>query len=378
MNTHNLRSPKVFSFLHAVSGSGGVLVLGCLFIVHGYGYGGPPAPLPAGPVSATLRQVGAAHNVIIGAAAASPHLSDPDYAAILGSEFSQLQSENEMKFGSIHPRPNTDPKPYSFTGGDALVAFAESHNMLVRGHTLLWHNNVPHWLTSGGYTPAQMASIVQDHINVVLHHYASKIYAWDVVNEAFNDNGTMRSTLWYDQPGIGAGSGTGYIEQALRWARAADPNAKLFYNDYDAEEINAKSDAIYAMAQDFKKRGVPLDGIGFQTHVTLKFDEPKKLASYAKNLERFAKLGLDLHITELDVRLTDSTPASLQAQAHLYGEITRLCLQQPSCKLIQTWGFTDKYSWIPGFFKGYGWALLWDDNYRKKPAYAAVHDALAK
>jgi endo-1,4-beta-xylanase len=378
MNTHNLRSPKVFSFLHAVSGSGGVLVLGCLFIVHGYGYGGPPAPLPAGPVSATLRQVGAAHNVIIGAAAASPHLSDPDYAAILGSEFSQLQSENEMKFGSIHPRPNTDPKPYSFTGGDALVAFAESHNMLVRGHTLLWHNNVPHWLTSGGYTPAQMASILQDHINTVLHHYASKIYAWDVVNEAFNDNGTMRSTLWYDQPGIGAGSGTGYIEQALRWARAADPNAKLFYNDYDAEEINAKSDAIYAMAQDFKKRGVPLDGIGFQTHVILKFDEPKKLASYAKNLERFAKLGLDLHITELDVRLTDSTPASLQAQAHLYGEITRLCLQQPSCKLIQTWGFTDKYSWIPGFFKGYGWALLWDDNYRKKPAYAAVHDALTK
>jgi len=117
---------------------------------------------------------------------------------------------------------------------------------------------------------------------------------------------------------------------------------------------------------------------GFQTHVTLKFDEPNKLASYAKNLERFAKLSLDLHITELDVRLTDSSPASLEAQAHLYGEITRLCLQQPGCKLIQTWGFTGKYSWIPGFFKGYGWDLLWDDNYWKKPAYAALHDALAQ
>jgi endo-1,4-beta-xylanase len=86
----------------------------------------------------------------------------------LGSEFSQIQSENEMKFGSIHPRPNTDPNPYSFAGGDALVAFAESHNMVVRGHTLLWHNNVPHWLTSGGYTPAQMASFLQDHIHTVL------------------------------------------------------------------------------------------------------------------------------------------------------------------------------------------------------------------
>ncbi len=134
-------------------------------------------------------------------------------------------------------------------------------------------------------------------------HYASKVYAWDVVNEAFNDDGTMRHTIWYDQPGIGAGAGTKYIEQALRWAREADPSAKLFYNDYDAEEINKKSDAIYAMAKDFKKRGVPLDGIGFQTHVSLKFDDPAKLASFAKNLERFAKLGLELHITELDVRL---------------------------------------------------------------------------
>ena len=376
MNIHHSHLRKFKSDAHAAARSATVLALVGVFVVHGYG--GSPELLPAAQVSATLRQGGAAHNIIVGAAAASPYLSDLDYAAILGSEFSQIQSENEMKFGSIHPRPNTDPNPYSFTGGDALVAFAESHNMVVRGHTLLWHNNVPHWLTSGGYTPAQMASIVQDHINVVLHHYASKIYAWDVVNEAFNDNGTMRSTLWYDQPGIGAGSGTGYIEKALRWARAADPNAKLFYNDYDAEEINAKSDAIYAMAKDFKKRGVPLDGIGFQTHVTLKFDEPKKLASYAKNLERFAKLGLDLHITELDVRLTDASPALLEAQAHLYGEITSLCLQQPSCKLIQTWGFTDKYSWIPGFFKGYGWGLLWDDNYRKKPAYAALHDALAQ
>jgi endo-1,4-beta-xylanase len=223
-----------------------------------------------------------------------------------------------------------------------------------------------------------MSDILHDHINTVVRHYASKIYAWDVVNEAFMDNGSMRHTLWYDQPGIGAGSGTKYIEQALRWTHEADPGAKLFYNDYDAEEINDKSDAIYAMAEDFKKRGVPLDGIGFQTHVTLKFDEPKKLKSYARNLARFAKLGLELHLTEIDVRLTDSTPAALAAQAKLYGEITTLCVQQPSCKLLQTWGFTDKYSWIPGFFKGYGWALLWDEEFRKKPAYAAMRDALAK
>lgn len=331
-----------------------------------------------GQQAVTLRDAATAHNIVIGAAAASAFLSESEYSAVLESEFSQLQAENEMKFGVIHPRPDTDPNPYNFKGGDALVAFAQTHHMLVRGHTLVWHNQIADWVKKGGYTAPQLGAILQGHIQTVMTHYATKVYAWDVVNEAFNDDGTMRSTLWYDKPGIGAGEGTKYIEQAFRWARAADPSAKLFYNDYDSEDINKKSDAIYAMAKDFKARGVPLDGVGFQAHVSLKFDDPAKLASFAKNLERFAKLGLELHITELDVRLDDSSAASLSAQAHLYGEITTLCVQQPACKLLQTWGFTDKHSWIPGFYKGQGWALLWDPNYQKKPAYAAVHDALAK
>ena len=163
------------------------------------------------------------------------------------------------------------------------------------------------------------------------------------------------------------GRNTKYIEQVFRWAHEADPAAKLFYNDYDAEVINRKSDAIYEMAKDFKKRGVPLDGVGFQAHVSLKFDDPAKLASFAKNLERFAKLGLELHITELDIRLDRFECGVLTAQAKLYGEITTLCVDQPACKLIQTWGFTDKHSWIPGFYKGQGWALLWDANIRRSP-----------
>ncbi|HEY6467973.1 MAG TPA: endo-1,4-beta-xylanase, partial [Candidatus Acidoferrales bacterium] len=332
------------------------------------------APKPAD----TLRHAGEAHHILIGAAAASAHLPEPEYAAILGMEFSQLQAENEMKFGVIHPRPDTDLQPYDFRGGDALVAFAQAHNMVVRGHTLVWHNQVPPWVAKGAYSSPQLAKILHDHINTVMAHYNSKVYAWDVVNEAFNDDGAMRHTIWYDQPGIGAGSGTKYIEQAFCWAHAADPDAKLFYNDYDAEEINKKSDAIYAMARDFKKRGVPLDGIGFQTHITLKFANPATLASYEHNLQRFADLGLDLHITELDIRLGDSTPASLTAQAKLYSEIANLCVQLPKCKLIQTWGFTDKHSWIPSFYKGQGWALPWDDAYRTKPAYAALLDALSK
>jgi endo-1,4-beta-xylanase len=328
------------------------------------------------PSTETLREAAAKRGILIGAAAAPRYLAEPEYASILASEFSQLQSENAMKFGEIHPRPDSDPNPYDFADADALVAFAASHNMKVRGHTLVWHNQVPKWVTDGKQTPEQLAKILQDHIRTVTRRYAGKVYAWDVVNEAFNDDGSMRHTVWYDKPGIGAGPGTKYVEQALRWARESEPNAKLFYNDYDAEEINRKSDAIYEMAKDFKQRGVPLDGIGFQAHVTLKFDDPARLASFAKNMERFAKLGLELHMTEIDVRLTDSSAASLSAQAHLYGEITRLCVQQPACKLIQTWGVTDKHSWIPGFYKGQGWALLWDEKYQKKPAYTGVHDAL--
>jgi len=341
----------------------------CLMI----GCGGGNSAVTPPPPTVTLAQAAAHHNIKVGAAADSPYLSDSNYATILGSEFSQLQAENEMKFSIIHPSAGA----YDFSGGDALVTFAQAHSMAVRGHTLVWHNQVPSWVTSGGYTSAQLSTILQDHITTVATHYAGKLYAWDVVNEAFNDDGTMRDTIWYDQPGIGfAGMRTQYIEQVLNWAHAAEPNAKLFYNDYNDETINMKSDAIYAMAQDFKTRGVPLDGIGFQFHVDPSFDNPTILASVTSNFQRFAALGLEIHITELDIRLNNSSTASLNSEAKLYGELATICVQQPSCKLFQTWGFTDKYSWIPSFFPGEGWALLWDANYQKKPAYNSVNKAL--
>ncbi len=337
--------------------------------------GGPPPPTP------TLRGTAAPHNIKIGTAADSAFLSESQYAAILGTEFSQLEPENEMKFGLIHPRPDTDPNPYDFSGADALVSFAQAHNLVVRGHTFVWHSQVPTWITDGiansTIDSTQLSTILQGHIQTVATHYAGKVYAWDVVNEAFNDDGTIRSTLWYDQPGIGfASQSTEYIEHAFNWAHAADPNAKLFYNDYNDETMNPKSDAIYLMAQDFKNRKVPLNGIGFQMHLDLTFDNPATLTSFTNNLQRFAALGMELHITELDIRLQGSDAASLAAQAKLYGEITTICVQQPACKVIQTWGFTDAHSWIPSFIPGWGWALPWDANYQKKPAYTSILNAL--
>ncbi|GAC1635484.1 MAG: endo-1,4-beta-xylanase [Candidatus Acidiferrum sp.] len=338
--------------------------------------------LPALPQDATssgqptLRTLAKAHHITIGTAVPARLLSDPQYTAILSSEFSQLEPENEMKFASIHPRPDSDPHPYNFAPADSLVAFAHDHNLLLRGHTLVWHKQAPDWITKGNLSSSQLADALHNHIRAVVTRYASKVYAWDVVNEAFDTGGSLRNTVWSNQPGIGAGPGARFIEQAFRWAHEADPNAKLFYNDYETEEMNAKSDAIYAMAKDFKHRGVPLDGIGFQAHLTLKFDEPEKLESFAENLDRFAQLGLELHITELDIRLDDATPASFAAQAKLYAEIAASCVRQPACKLMQTWGITDKYSWVPGFFHGQGWALPWDDKYQPKPAYEALRSAL--
>jgi endo-1,4-beta-xylanase len=211
-----------------------------------------------------------------------------------------------------------------------------------------------------------------------VRHFAGQVYAWDVVNEAFNDDGTLRHTIWSDKPGL-ASPGTGYIEQAFRWAHAADPAATLFYNDYSAEPLNAKSDAIYKMAQDFKSRGVPLDGIGLQMHLTA---QPPPFSSMEANIKRLTDLGLEVQITELDVRLpVDATGAAsaadLATESRIYRQVAALCLGSARCTALQTWGFTDKYSWIPGEYHGLGAALEFDFHYAPKPACDALREALA-
>ncbi|HUN83379.1 MAG TPA: endo-1,4-beta-xylanase [Terracidiphilus sp.] len=322
--------------------------------------------------SETLREAAQKHDLLMGAAADSHSLVEPLYASTLATEYSQLEPENEMKFGPIHPQPNT----YNFAGPDALVAFARAHSMKVRGHNLVWHEQLPGWLYSNPvpWTPAGLNKVLENHIATVVGHFKGEVYAWDVVNEPFNDDGTIRSTIWYDKPGIGfAGQGTKTIEQALRWAHAADPNAKLFVNEYGADQISSrKSDALYAMARDFKKRGVPLSGIGFEMHTSTGFDRPDSLNSLKENLRRFAALGLEVQFTEVDVQLRDGSAVSLKAEADTYRDLLSICLRQPACTAFQTWGFTDKHSWIPHEYHGYGWALPFDQNYKPKPAFYAM------
>jgi endo-1,4-beta-xylanase len=344
------------------------------------------APL-AGQAPQTLRQAAAPLGIPIGAAASADEYGPPDmltvpiYADLLSGQFSMLEPGNAMKWDVTQPTQTT----YNFQPGDELVAFAQQNNMRVRGHNLCWYTQFPQWLApyAATATPAQMATLLQNHINAEVTHFQGQVFAWDVVNEAFNDPSgsappTLRDSIWYDQPGIGQ-TGTGYIAQAFQWAHAADPGALLFYNDYNIEEPGPKFDAVLSMVQQFVNSGVPIDGVGFEMHVlTTYYPDATQLA---QNMQALGALGLQVHITEMDVRLLvdangNASPADLQTQAQIYQTILTVCLQQPNCTAFQVWGVSDAVSWIPGAFPGYGAALPFDVNYQPKPAFSTLMTAM--
>ena len=320
----------------------------------------------------TLRQAADRRGVLIGTAVRPGLFSEHAYSATLAREFNLVEPEDAMKWWVIRQ----DPDFFDFQKGDEVVAFAQAHGMKVRGHCLVWDHDNPEWLTHRQLNPAQASELLQQHITRVMQHYAGQVFAWDVVNEAFEDKGEFKDSPWYNQPGIGfAHQSAGYVEQAFRWAHAADPKALLFYNDNGAEVMNRKSDAIYEMVKDFKRRGVPIDGVGLQMHISrLDIDT----ASLATNIARLTALGLQVDITEMDVSLPlqadrAASKDDLQRQAELYRSVIHACLENPGCTAIQSWGFTDKYSWIGSHTRGArGAALPFDPSYQPKGAYNEI------
>lgn len=325
----------------------------------------------------TLRDVANSSGLLVGTAVRPDLFSEPAYSETLAREFNMVEPEDVMKWWVVRRESGA----FDFRQGDQVVAFARAHSIKVRGHCLIWDNDNPQWLAQAHLTPAQLAELMHQHIATVMKHYAGQVFAWDVVNEAFDENGEVKNSIWYNQPGIGlAEKRTAYVEQAFRWAREADSHALLFYNEGGAESRNRKSDAVYTMLRDFKQRGVPIDGVGLQMHISRLELAP---AAVSANIARLAALGLQVHITELDVALpTDSKGQAqnedLQKQAEVYRDVVRACTENPGCTAIQTWGFTDKYSWIVSHSRGtQGAALLFDRFYRPKPAYAAMREELS-
>ena len=296
----------------------------------------------------TLGAAAAQSGRYIGAAVVPNLLNDSSYSTTLSREFNSVVPENAMKWDATEPNRNQ----FSYGGADQIVNYARARGMSVRGHTLLWHAQQPGW--AQGLSGSDLRSAAINHVTQVATHFRGQIHSWDVVNEAFADgNGGGRRDSNLQR------TGNDWIEAAFRAARAADPNAKLCYNDYNTDGINAKSTGIYNMVRDFKSRGVPIDCVGIQSHL----GSNSNLSTYQANLQRFADLGVDLQITELDVGGSGS------AQANVYRQVTQACMAVARCTGITTWGVTDRYTWRPN-----DTPLLFDSNYQKKQAYQAVLD----
>lgn len=309
-----------------------------------------------------LRDLAAAKSKVIGTAVTGSKLTGT-YGDVAGAQFSSLTPGNAMKWGTVEPTQGT----FNWSEADQIVAFAQAHNQQVRGHTLVWHSQNPSWLTNGTWTSAQLSSLLQNHISTEVGRYKGKIAAWDVVNEPFNEDGTYRSTLWYD------GLGADYIANALTWAHAADPAAKLYINDYNVEGVDAKSTALYNLVRSLRAAGVPIDGVGLQAHLIL----GQVPATLQQNIQRFADLGVDVAITELDIRMalpSDST--KLAQQKADFKSVVAACVAVSRCVNVTVWGFTDSDSWVDSTFPGYGAATPYDANYAPKPAYHGIAEAL--
>ena len=296
---------------------------------------------------------------------------DETYRERIGVEFNSVTAENVMKWQLLEPVRGE----YDWAAADRLVDVARHNNQAVRGHTLLWHNQLPTWLTegvaSGDIQPDELRQLLRRHVIEVVTHFKGRIYQWDVANEVIDDNGNLRAGIWLDN------LGPGYIADVFRWARQADRKAKLYINDYNIEGPNAKADAYYELVRQLRRDRVPIHGLGIQGHLGVQFGFWPATA-VADNLRRFEALGLETAVTEADVRMImPPDTAKLQAQAQGYSTLMQGCLLAKRCTSFTVWGYTDKYSWVPGFFEGQGAANLLDENFAPKPAYDALRADLA-
>jgi endo-1,4-beta-xylanase len=304
------------------------------------------APAAAG---TTLGASAAEKGRYFGAAVAAYKLSDSAYTTILNREFNSVTPENEMKIDATEPQQGQ----FSYGAADQIVNHARSRGMSVRGHTLAWHSQQPGWMQN--MSGSALRSAMLNHVTQVATYYRGKIYAWDVVNEAFADGssgGRRDSNLQR--------TGNDWIEAAFRAARAADPNAKLCYNDYNTDNwTHAKTQGVYNMVRDFKSRGVPIDCVGFQSHFN---NDSPYVSNYRTTLSSFAALGVDVQITELDIQ---------GASANTYRSVVEDCLAVSRCTGITVWGIRDSDSW-----RSSQTPLLFNSNGSKKAAYDAVLAAL--
>ncbi|MEV4526032.1 endo-1,4-beta-xylanase [Streptosporangium sp. NPDC049304] len=331
---------RSFGALTKIISAGVVGVVGAALMVTA------PAEAAESTLAAAAKQSGR----YFGTAIAAGKLGDSQYTTIANREFDMITAENEMKINATEPNQNQ----FNFSNGDRIYNWAVQNGKRVRGHTLAWHSQQPGWMEAMSGNNLRQAMI--NHINGVMNHYKGKIYAWDVVNEAFadgNSGGRRDSNLQR--------TGNDWIEVAFRTARAADPAAKLCYNDYNIDNWSwAKTQAVYNMVRDFKARGVPIDCVGLQSHFN---SQSAYNSNYRTTISSFAALGVDVQITELDIQ---------GGSAQTYAAVVNDCLAVARCTGITVWGVRDSDSWLGANTS----PLLFDGNGNKKAAYTSVLNAL--
>ncbi len=321
------------------------------------------------PEGVPLKVLMERHEMLFGVAAVGRLLAEPEspYARAVARECSVITPENDMKFGPLRPGPDK----WNWTNADNLVAFAAKHGIKVHGHTLVWHEQVPKWVTEASRSREECRDLMLAHIEAVVGRYRGRVYAWDVVNEAIEKDGTLRKTYWRDNVG------EDYIDLAFRKAHEVDPKAKLVYNDYAMEGGGKKADAVYDLVKGMKQRGVPIDAVGFQCHWEV--GKYPALGDIRANIKRFHDLGLEVWVTELDLRVkVPATQEDQARQADAYASLLKMFVETGAMRSIQTWGLDDGHSWIPHSSPGYGDALLLDRELRPKSAYHAVQEILGK
>ncbi len=302
---------------------------------------------------------------LAGAAASYSLLNnDQEFRSVLTQEFNYITPENAGKWGPLQPG---EPDEWYFDSHDELVAYAQENRMYYKGHALVWHSQAPSFITDD-LSAAELQMAIDNHILNTVERYRGQIYAWDVVNEAISDNAEYRDTVFYRT------LGESYIAEAFYTAQAADPRARLYYNDYNIAGINAKSDKVYEMVKGLVEDGVPIDGVGFQMH--LRANSAPSYSELVENLRRFADLGLRVNVSELDVRVSDlpwDKATKLAIQRQVYHRVVSACMSVRRCEAVTTWGISDQFSWIDYTF-GPDDPLPWDEYYQRKPAYYGMVD----
>lgn len=311
---------------------------------------------------------------LVGAAMAlSPAVADTQYSNVAFNNFGSLTTENVLKWQFIHPQPNI----YDFHEADALVDIATKNKLAVHGHTLVFGEANPQWVqdlpTVTSADKNHVKEVMIDHISQTVGHYKNKIISWDVVNEPLADYDTettdgLRQHKWYEA------MGQDYIATAFSAARQADPDAKLYINDFGLEEDYDRWDTLLALVAKLKSQGVPIDGVGFQAHVYESADkiDPNVLREHIRAL---AKIGLTARISEMDVYDDDGSAV----QAKEYADALNVCMSEPNCVSWTTWGVSDKYDlWQDdnNVLQG-GHTFLWDEKFSPKESVARIRSTLS-